>query len=216
MREGVLGGNGFIGRRLVAALDAPRVHEAPLSDLDALRAFVRGCDRIYHLAGKNREPPGGILRNNLVATGNLVLACRLEGVAPQIVLSSTQQVRLNPGSEYGLTKRIEEAIVMTHPSWCVVRLPNVYGPGGRPFYNSVVATFAHQAAKGEPLTVHDPSARREFLDVDDAVAALRDWREGEVVDVRGEEMTIGQVAAYLTTDLGKHPKLSRVVEHLTR
>ena len=32
-------------------------------------------------------------------------------------------------------------------------VPNVFGEGGRPFYNSFVATFCHQLVRGEPCTI---------------------------------------------------------------
>ena len=32
-------------------------------------------------------------------------------------------------------------------------IPNVFGDGGRPFYNSVVATFCHQVTHGQEPTI---------------------------------------------------------------
>ena len=44
----------------------------------------------------------------------------------------------------------------------IFRLTNVFGEGCRPFYNSVVATFCHQVASGEKLTVHPDSRNKKM------------------------------------------------------
>jgi len=39
-----------------------------------------------------------------------------------------------------------------------VRSPNTFGPGGRPFYNSVVSTFAYQLSRGETPKIQTDGA----------------------------------------------------------
>jgi UDP-2-acetamido-2,6-beta-L-arabino-hexul-4-ose reductase len=48
----------------------------------------------------------------------------------------------------------------------------VYGPGGRPHYNSVVSTFAHDAARGIPLQIHDPTRELTLVYVHDVANAM--------------------------------------------
>lgn len=148
MKIGVTGANGFIGTHLKNALDNPLIFQGDLTDIVQVREFVRECDRIYHLAGRNRADCGGILKNNLISTANIILSMKLENKFPEIIFASSQQAVWNPDSEYGLTKIMEEEIIKKTPEWCIFRIPNVYGPGGKPFYNSVVATFCYQLSKG--------------------------------------------------------------------
>ncbi len=42
-------------------------------------------------------------------------------------------------------------------------IPNVFGPFGKPFYNSVVATFAHQVSKGEVPTIQIDGELSSFM-----------------------------------------------------
>ncbi|RPJ69332.1 MAG: capsular biosynthesis protein, partial [Alphaproteobacteria bacterium] len=78
MKVGITGANGFIGTNLKNALEDPLIFQGNLNDITHVREFVRKCDRIYHLAGKNRADCGEILRNNIVSTANIILAMRLE------------------------------------------------------------------------------------------------------------------------------------------
>ncbi len=117
MRIGITGWKGFIGSHLSARIDSPVLFRGDMRNLDAVKEFVGQCDRIYHLAGKNRADAGQILANNLVGTGNLVLATKLLGVNPEIVFASSKQVEWNPNAEYGMSKMIEENIVRKVAKW---------------------------------------------------------------------------------------------------
>jgi len=55
----------------------------------------------------------------------------------------------------------------------VLVIPNVYGPGCRPFYNSVVATFCHQLAHGEEPKITQDAAI-DFVWVNDLVDQIAD------------------------------------------
>jgi len=212
MKVGITGWRGFIGSHLAKRIDDPVLFQGDMRNLDNVKEFVGQCDRIYHLAGKNRAEDGEILANNLVSTGNLVLATKLLGARTEIVFASSKQVEWNPNSEYGMTKMVEESIIRKARKWCIFRLPNVYGPGCKPFYNSVIATFAYQLAHGEPCTTHQPFATREFVYIDDVVEALVEQVWYRVVKVAGEVMSVGGVYEYLTTKLGEHEKLKKCLD----
>jgi UDP-2-acetamido-2,6-beta-L-arabino-hexul-4-ose reductase len=142
-----------------------------------------------------------------------VLATKLLGYHPEIVFASSSKVDSEPDSEYGMAKLIEEGIVRKARQWAIFRIPNVYGEGCRPNYNSVVATFCWQIAHGEPCTTHQPFATREFVHVDDVVDAILEPVLYRVVSVPGEVMSIQEVHELLTTRLGKHKKLKRTLDY---
>jgi len=209
MKIGITGWRGFIGSHLSQRIDNIVLFQGDMRNLDAVKEFVWQCDRIYHLASKNRAKDGEILANNLVSTGNLVLATKLLGARTEIVFASSKQVEWSPDSEYGMVKMVEENIIRKARKWCIFRIPNVYGPGCKPFYNSVVATFAYQLVHREPCTTRQPFATREFVYIDDVIEALVGPVWYRVVKVAGEVMSIGEVYEYLTTRLGEHEKLKK-------
>jgi UDP-2-acetamido-2,6-beta-L-arabino-hexul-4-ose reductase len=54
----------------------------------------------------------------------------------------------------------------------VFRLPGVFGKWCKPNYNSVVATFCHNLARGLSIQINDPAANVRLVYVDDVVSAL--------------------------------------------
>ena len=82
-----------------------------------------------------------------------------------MVLLSTDKA-VEPASVMGATKRVAEEIVLAHGG-TVLRLGNVLASCG-----SVAEVFARQIALGNPLSVTDPTARRYFLTVSEAVNLL--------------------------------------------
>lgn len=193
-------------------LNDPLLFERDLTNIRDVCEFVVSCDRIYHLAGKNREQPGEILKNNIISTSNLILACKIKRVNPEIIFASSQQVIWNSESEYGFVKGIEEEIIKKANKWCIFRIPNVYGPGGKPFYNSVIATICYQISKGESVTIHDPSVKREFIFVDDLMEQLLNPEFNSLKSIDGETLAVGEIYSFLTDKLGSHKNLERCLQ----
>ncbi len=212
MKVGITGANGFIGTYLKNALDNPLIFQGDLTDITQVREFVRECDRIYHLAGKNRAECGGILKNNITSTANIILSMKLENKFPEVIFASSQQTVWNPDSEYGFTKIVEEEIIKKATKWCIFRIPNVYGPGGKPFYNSVVATFCYQLAKEQQVTIHDPSVQREFIYIDDLIQEFLNPEFNSYRSPQGEILSIGEIYSFLTNRLGEHEQLKTCLD----
>lgn len=183
----VTGGKGFIGKNLLLHLQEKKEHTVFPFDLgdDAqkLEQELKRADAVIHLAGVNRPKDPKEFRDGNVDFAEQVLGVlRSSGRRPFFILSSSVQAALeNP---YGLSKRdAEEAVlrfgVETGAQVFVFRLQNVYGKWCRPFYNSVVATFCHQVAHGEPISIDAPQKVIEFVYVDDVVRAFLDAAEGK-------------------------------------
>jgi UDP-2-acetamido-2,6-beta-L-arabino-hexul-4-ose reductase len=85
-----------------------------------------------------------------------VQACRDSAATPHIVYAST--TKRTEDSPYGRGKLRAE---QTFAAWAeesgagvtTLVIPNVYGAGCKPFYNSVVATFCHQLAHKQRPTI---------------------------------------------------------------
>jgi len=166
----VTGSDGFIGRNLALRLAERGDTPLPFTRADAprLEALVTQADAVVHLAGANRPPSAeGFEADNAALAGRLAQAVRAAGGRPLAFASSTQAALDNP---YGASKRAaEEALapLAELAPLALFRLPNVFGKWARPFYNSAVATFCHQAANGLPLSINDPGAPLSLVYVDD-------------------------------------------------
>ena len=159
MKVGITGQAGFVGTHLFNMLgvenDIERIAFADefFSDENKLRSFVRQCDVIVHLAAMNRHPePQVIYDTNVALVEKLIAAMEAENVTPHVLFSSsTQEERDNL---YGSSKRKGRELLQAWAernggrfTGCVI--PNVFGPFGKPDYNSVVATFCHRMTHGE-------------------------------------------------------------------
>nr|NQU92032.1 SDR family oxidoreductase [Bacteroidota bacterium] len=118
-----------------------------------LEAFVRQCDAIVHLAAMNRHNDSRLIyETNIRLVKQLIAACEATGSTPYIVFSSsTQEEHDNP---YGKSKRegrklFEKWADKNNAQFSGFIIPNVFGPFGNPYYNSVIATFCHQLTHNE-------------------------------------------------------------------
>ncbi len=179
----VTGSSGFIGRRVVDLLrrEGHDVLTYEFSDSRSLlREHIAKADFIFHFAGVNRpSDPAEFEQGNANLTEEL---CELAGrtrISPVVVLASSTQALLD--NPYGLSKRHAEMAVERFAKdrgrAVIFRLPNVFGPGCRPNYNSVVATFAHNSARGLPLEIHDPARELTLVYVHDVADAMLDVLE---------------------------------------
>jgi UDP-2-acetamido-2,6-beta-L-arabino-hexul-4-ose reductase len=160
IRIGVTGSNGFIGYHLCNTL---LLHKDEFSLIEFKRNyfenelllddFVSTCDVIVHLAALNRHNTSEVIYNtNTKLVKNLISSLeRTKCKAHLIISSSTQEEKENV---YGQSKK-EGRLLLT--DWAKqsgsrftgLIIPNVFGPFGNPFYNSVVATFCYQIANGD-------------------------------------------------------------------
>jgi UDP-2-acetamido-2,6-beta-L-arabino-hexul-4-ose reductase len=202
----ITGADGFIGRNLGVRLAESTGHVVTsvtrASSPESLSEAVRSADLVFHLAGVNRPPdPADYETGNAGYTSELCRALELAGRrATCVVASSTQAALDNP---YGRSKKAAEDALLgyaraTGATVHLWRLTNVFGKWSRPNYNSAVATFCHNIARGLPVVIHDPQAALRLVYVDDVVDAflglLEPGCEGGFHEVRPVyETTVGEV-----------------------
>lgn len=157
MKIGVTGAGGFLGFHLRAFLYAQGGHEVRLAtretfaDPAVLDRFVRDLDGVAHLAGMNRGDEASLEAANASLASELVAAFRRTGAQPALVFANSTHVERETGYGRGkraAAERLAEWAAGAGTSYSNFVLPNVFGEFGRPFYNSVVATFCHQLANG--------------------------------------------------------------------
>ena len=207
----ITGARGFMGKNLRSALTGRYgdAHRLMLLDMphteEELLAAAAEADFVFHLAGVNRPTdPADFQKGNADFTRQLLTLLKERGKRPPVLLSSSIQAALeNP---YGQSKLSAEQAVAdygreTGAAVYLYRLPNVFGKWSRPNYNSAVATFCHNVARGLPITVNDPSVTLRLVYIDDVVEEFlralegRPHREGEWCAVQPvHEVNLGHMA----------------------
>ena len=160
LKIGITGQPGFIGTHLFNTLNLSKdkfqtipFEDSYFSDVDKLNSWVKQCDVIVHLAAMNRHnDPDVLYHTNIKLVKQLIAACETTNSTPHILLSSsTQEERDNL---YGKSKKegrelLAQWATKNSANFTGFIIPNVFGPFGNPYYNSVIATFCHQLTHNE-------------------------------------------------------------------
>jgi UDP-glucose 4-epimerase len=203
----ITGGSGFIGANLARRL-SKRNDDVVIIDKnsskDGSEKFVHcdlsqdfdtkivACDTIFHFAAspsvkESMENPGEGLQNNVIATQNILEACRKQGVK-KIVFASTSAVygnadvmptpensELKPISVYGATKVACEALIRAYcetygMDGIILRYANIYGPGSR---HGIMYDFVKKLQRDRKHLEILGNGRqsKSYLYIDDAIDA---------------------------------------------
>jgi UDP-2-acetamido-2,6-beta-L-arabino-hexul-4-ose reductase len=163
---GITGQAGFVGNHLYRKLALDNDIELIPFKRDyfenpqVLEKFVAQCDVIVHLAAMNRHEDASVIYNtNLDLVSTLITACKSKNATPHIIFSSSSQEEKD--NLYGKSKKEGKEMFISWANenkarFTSLTIPNVFGPFGKPNYNSVVATFCHKIAHGEsPSIIND-------------------------------------------------------------
>lgn len=184
IKIGITGQTGFVGTHLynTLRLHPDKFQRIPFQDEyfkeeSKLNEFVKQCDTIVHLAAMNRHnDPEVIYNTNIGLVKQLIAACEATNSTPHILFSSsTQEERDNL---YGKSKKegrelFEQWALNNNAQFTGLIIPNVFGPFGHPYYNSVVATFCHQLTHNETPKI-DVDGEVKLIYVSELVAIMVD------------------------------------------
>lgn len=201
----VTGAKGFVGKNLCQSLKNIRDGKdrrdkfqrlRPLtlfefdshSSVDDLGAWAREADFVFNLAGVNRPQNSEDFKGNYAFESTLLECLEKANNNCPVMLSSSIQASLTgryADSEYGKSKLAAEQMLWeysqrTGAKVYIYRFPNLYGKWCRPNYNSAIATFCNNIAKGLPITINDPSTTLQLLYIDDLVDCMLDLLVGNV------------------------------------
>jgi len=185
----ITGASGFLGWHLRCRLHASPwsvrlVPDEAFQSVSALANSIGTADCVIHLAGMNRGPDAEVLETNLHLARQLREALdTLPRVARVLFANSIHGQGETP---FGRSKRGASEILRgwaerPDASFVDVILPHLFGEGGRPFYNSAVATFCHLLAHGEEPLAH-AEGKVELIHAQRVASAFLDLAENESVD----------------------------------
>lgn len=198
IKVGVTGNNGFIGqhicnnvRLLSDEFELIDFERAYFDDPKRLTSFVQSCDAIIHLAGINRHDDIQFLHDtNISITEKLLNACERVQAKPKIIFSSSSQQ--NENNLYGKSKKASSDLIYNwsldnDSASAIMVIPNVFGPFGKPYYNSVISTFCYELVNGKNPTIQiDKDVK--FIYVDELVEIIleeaRDRAKSNVIEVQ--------------------------------
>lgn len=236
----VTGANGFVGRNLTENLlniknsknrTRPnlKIDEIYCYDIgntaEELDEYCKKADFVFNLAGVNRpDDRSEFMRGNVGFLETLLDSLRRNNSKAPIMLSSSAQASLigrYAGSVYGQSKLAGENLLISYGEikgvkTLVYRFPNLFGKWCRPNYNSAVATFCHNIARGLPVTVNDEKTELELLYIDDLVEEMLDALEGKEHSCRfdGLDVIPDPAGAYCYCPVTHKVTLGEIVNYL--
>lgn len=231
---GITGQNGFVGYHLYQTIklyseefSLVEFDRSFFEDKAKLDAFVMECDVIVHLAALNRHnDPEVIYQMNKSLVKSLVDSLeRTKSNCHVVISSSTQEERDNL---YGKSKKegrlmFADWAMKANGRFTGMVIPNVYGPFGNPFYNSVIATFCHQVSHGDTPKI-DVDGQLELIYVGELVGeilkAIRiNDNSHELIIIHTAEAKVSDILSLLQNykevyqEKGEFPVLSNDFEH---
>lgn len=207
----VTGANGFIGKNLIAKLKELNNYEIISIDRnnteEELVQALLEAEFIFHLAGINRpKDEKEFFEGNSGLTGEIVRILKENNKNTPIAITSSIQADLD--NAYGKSKKLAEEELLMYSTSAnakvfIYRLPNVFGKWCRPNYNSAVATFCNNIARGEEVWVSDPNIELTLVYIDDVVRCLISSMEDK-----------NSLAGYVNIDIEHKATLGKIVELL--
>jgi len=193
MKVGITGQRGFIGSHLYnylglqSEIELIEWQRTNFENVEKLRSFVDQCDTIIHLAALNRHSdPKVIYDRNIELTTNLIDACTAVSSKPHIIFSSSSQEgkdNLYGKSKVKCRELLEQWAALSGGKVTSLIIPNVFGPFGKPNYNSVVATFCYNVANNIEVNVHsDSNVSLIYINelVEEICGVIKDERNGRL------------------------------------
>jgi CDP-glucose 4,6-dehydratase len=188
-----LGGPRTSGLDLLGVRGEVELVEADLLDAAEVGGAVAGCDAVFHLAaqtivGVARRSPAETFEVNVRGAWNVFEACRAEAVEKVVFASSdkaygsspqlpySEDFPLRAAYPYDASKAAADVVARSYAHayglpLAVTRFANIYGGGDLNFTRLIPETAIAVAEGRAPVIRSDGSPKRDFLYVDDAVAA---------------------------------------------
>lgn len=205
-KVGITGQQGFLGKHLFNFLNLKEEIELVnyqkefFSESSRLEDFVSNCHVIVHLAAMNRHEDSKVIYNtNIDLTKKLIAACEAKNVQPHILLSSSTQEEKD--NDYGKSKKesrelLENWAARNNAKVTGMVIPNVFGPFGKPFYNSVVATFCYQVVNGQrPTIINDGTLNLIYVNelIDEIYELINNESTGKINIQHRHEIKVSEL-----------------------
>jgi dTDP-4-dehydrorhamnose reductase len=175
IKIGITGQQGFVGKHLYKELEKHsnefillEFQRGFFQNKSKLDAYVDKCDVIIHLAAMNRHKSQQVIYDtNMNLVQKLLKSLEATNSKTHVIFSSSTQE--NRDNLYGNSKKEGRELLRawakkTGNIFTPLIIPNVFGPYGKPFYNSFISTFCHQIQQGEsPQIINDSKVNLIYI-----------------------------------------------------
>lgn len=198
MRILVTGSEGFVGKNLISQLENIKTGKDKTFDFSSdieiyecgrstsyflLDEYCSKADFVFNLAGVNRpQKEEEFMQGNYEFASDLLEMLKKHNNNCPVMLASSTQAALD--NAYGKSKKAGEDLFFSHSKETgakvlVYRLPNLFGKWCKPNYNSAIATFCHNIARGLDIQINDRKHPMTLVYIDDLVSELIHALKGE-------------------------------------
>ncbi len=190
-----------------------------------VKRMVVASSRSVYGEGKYLCPDGGAVYPEHRSAADMEsgdFAVKYPGVDGIMLAATDEGSKLHPSSVYGITKQVQEQMVMTVCPTIGIepvafRYQNVFGPGqslSNP-YTGILSIFSNLMLTGKGINIfEDGTESRDFVFVEDVVSATmlgitHPGAAGQVFNVgTGVPVSVMTVAETLARLLGKSPEIT--------
>ncbi|MDF2560599.1 MAG: wbiB [Microbacterium sp.] len=190
------------------------------NDSHSVGRVVIASSRSIYGEGAYRTEDGRIVYPPHRADADMAVgdfAVHMTGEGPLEMVPTTEEAKLHPSSVYGITKQMQESLIMTVcPTLGIepvsLRYQNVYGPGQslKNPYTGILSIFSTLIRQDKQINIfEDGLESRDFVYIDDVVeatflAAVTPAAAGQVMNVgSGVATTVNDVVDALAAAYGR-------------
>ncbi len=186
----ITGSKGFIGKNLLQALIFQYKNYnfktiSHRSSDKSIKAELIKADYLVHLAGVNRPKKKIQFKDNYIFTDKICKHLSLINKDITIIYASTAHIDKNQKKrnktleQYTLSKKkAEELLIKCSQSnkvnLYIFRIPHVIGKYAKPNYNSVIATFCFNIARGISINISKENPFLEIIHIDKLINQFMD------------------------------------------
>ena len=182
MKIAITGCKGFIGRHLLNHLiyklnfDVKKIVLIERDDFNSQNQLINkliNCDLILHFAGVNRHEDPIFLYDENIRLSNMLVENVSKTTKTIIFASSIQQDIKNPfgKSKLKCTQLFNDWALKNKSNFINLKIPNIFGPFGKPDYNSVVSTFCNNLILNKKCNINKDNSLN-LLFIDDLIARI--------------------------------------------